>query len=131
MSTKITSQAALKNQIQILEIEQQLQWQEIKQDAKELFDSFTPSNQIKNVISEFTHSSDLKENIIDTGLSVSVGFLANKLVVGSSKNILSQITGDFIQKGVTNLIFNHASAIKSSLYNLLAPTKDAEKQTSN
>jgi len=110
---KITSVAELKNAIQLLEEEQVVKQQMLKEQFYLTYDSFKPTKILSNTLKEMIASPHMVENIIDTSVSLATGFLAKRVIAGASDNILRRIMGSVIQFAVTNLLSRNADEIKS------------------
>lgn len=109
----ITSTAELKNAIQILEVEQAIQGQLLKEQFYHLSESLKPVNILKNTFSDITSSPYLIDNILGTALGLATGFLTKKLVVGVPINLVRKLFGSILQFGVTKMVAQHPDAIIS------------------
>jgi hypothetical protein len=108
----ITSVAGLKNAIQLLEDEQAGKGQLLKEQFYITYNSFKPGNLLGGTLKEMVSSPYLIENIIDTTISIATGYLAKKIVVGASSNMIRRLLGSVMQLGVTNLVTKHPDTIK-------------------
>ncbi len=109
----ITSIAELKNAIQLLEMEQVINRQLLKDQFFLTYESLKPVNILKNTFKDISSSPYLIENIIGGALGLGTGYLSKKIIVGASGNIIRKIFGSVLQFGVTNLVAQHPDAIKS------------------
>ncbi|MBW6459192.1 MAG: hypothetical protein K0B08_01350 [Bacteroidales bacterium] len=110
---KITSVAGLKNAIQLLEEEQAIKQQMLREQFYLIYDSFKPAKLIGITLKQMFSSPDLIENVIDTSLSLATGYFAKKAIVGVSGNIIRRIVGAVMQYGVTNFLSKNADDIRS------------------
>ena len=110
---KITSVAGLKNAIQLLEAEQEIKGQQLKEQLLFTYESFSPINILKRSLKEIYSTSDLLENISGTTFGVASGVLLNKLFVGKSGNIIRKLLGSFLQFGLTKVVSQNAELLKS------------------
>lgn len=86
-----------------------------KQDNEEamLLAQFTnPINLIKSGIDEFVNNPNLKENVVNTSVSLAVGYITKKVVVGKSKSHIKHFLGNLLQVGITYIISKNADKIK-------------------
>ena len=90
--------------IDLLELQRELKFKELKNQLSVTYESVKPINLVKQSISEFKESTELKSNLIETVLSLSGGLISKKLMVGKSKSIFKKILGSVIQFGVTSFI---------------------------
>jgi hypothetical protein len=109
----ITSTIALKNAIQLLEADQAVKGQLLKEQFYMTYESLRPVNLIKNTLHDISTSPYLIDNILSTGIGIASGFLTNKIFVGRSGNIVRNLLGTILQFGVTNVVAQHPAAVKS------------------
>jgi len=109
----ITSIAELKTAIQVLEFEQMIKRQQLKDQLLLTHESLKPVNLIKSTLSEVASSPYLIDNILGATMGLASGYLTRKLVVSGSHNIFKKILGSVLQFGVTNLVAQHTDPIKS------------------
>lgn len=125
---KITSLSELRESILQLEIKQANESRQLKEEWKLTVEKLKPANLIKSSINDMITSSGLKENILNTVLSLAVGFLTKKAVVGSTHNPLKQILGALLQAGVTGLVSKNADGIKSTAVQVIKLFLDKKKK---
>jgi hypothetical protein len=109
----ITSIAELKNAIVLLEAEQDIKAQLLKEQFFITYESLKPVNLLKSSFHEVVSSPYLMDDILGTLLGLVSGFLSKKIVVGASGNLLRKLMGSVLQFGVTNIVAQHPDAIKS------------------
>jgi hypothetical protein len=109
----ISNSDALKQSILILEEEQAVKGQALKQQFLLTYESLKPINIIRSAVHEFTESPGGIDNIMGTGVGLLTGFLSKKVFVGTSGNLFRKLIGSFLQFGVSNLVANHPDSIKS------------------
>lgn len=109
----ITSTAGLKNAIQLLEVEQAIKGQLLKEQFYIAYDSFKPVNLLKGALKNITTSPFLIDNILGTAMGLATGSLSKKIFIGTSGNMFRKLIGSILQFGVTNFVAKHPDAIKS------------------
>ncbi len=109
----ITSTAGLKNAIQLLEVEQALNGQLLKEQFYFIYESFKPVNLLKSTLKDITSSPFLIDNILGTAMGLATGSLSKKIFIGASGNIIRRLIGSVLQLGVTNVVARHPDTIKS------------------
>lgn len=109
----ITSSAALKNAIQLLEVEQAIKEQLLRDQFHLTYESLKPVNLLKNAFKNITSSPDLLDNILGTVTGLATGYLTKKIVVSGSGNVFRKLIGSVLQFGVTKLVAQHPDAIRS------------------
>jgi len=109
----ITNAAELKNAIQLLEEEELIKRQMLKEQLYLTFESLKPINLLKKTIKDISTSPELIDNIIGHVAGLASGYLSNKLFVGSSGNVFKKIIGAVMQLGVSGFVARHPDAIKS------------------
>jgi hypothetical protein len=115
----MTSTAGLKKAIELLEAEQAVKLQRLKEQFYPTYESLKPVNLLKSTLSEITSSPYLIDNIIGTALGLATGYFSKKLVVGASVNRVRRLVGTVLQFGVTHVVAQHTDAIKSFSRNIL------------
>lgn len=109
----ITSAAELKIAIQILEVEQEMKAQLLKEQFILAHDSIKPINLIKSTVNDIVSSPYLIDNILGGAIGLATGYLSKKIVVGASGNLIRKFLGVVLQFGVTNVVSQHPGGIKS------------------
>jgi hypothetical protein len=115
----ITTSVELKEAIQLLEVEQELRGQLLKEQFFITYESFKPVNLIRNALKSAVNSPNLINNILGSVVGLASGYLSNKVVVGASANIFRRLFGSLVQMGVSNLVAQHPEDIKSIGLNIL------------
>lgn len=100
----ITTIEELKNAIQILEFDQQVREQLIKEQIFLSIESLRPANLIRNTIHDITSSPNLVENILSTAIGLVSGYFSKKVAIGRSANFVRNLLGTILQFGVTNVV---------------------------
>jgi hypothetical protein len=109
----ITATKRLENAIQLLKIDQAIQKQLLREQFQITYESLKPANLLKSSLKEIVTSPDLITNILSNVIGLTTGYFSNKIVVGTSSNVIRRILGSLLQVGVTNTVTNHPDAIKS------------------
>jgi len=109
----ITSPAELKNAIRLLEVEQTIKGQLLKEQFHITYESLKPINILKNTLNDVASSPYLIDNILGTAMGMASGYLSKKIFVGTSGNIFRKLVGSVLQFGVTNIVAKNPEAIKS------------------
>jgi hypothetical protein len=109
----ITSIAGLKNAIQLLEVEQGIKGQLLKEQFYLTYESLKPINILKKTLKEISSSPYLIDNISGTAIGLASGFLSKKIFVGASGNIFRKLMGSILQFGITNVVAKNSDIIKT------------------
>ena len=109
----ITSAIALKNRIQLLEIEQNAMGQLLRDQFYLTYEGLRPVNLLKSALNDISSSPFLIDNILSSAMGIASGFLTNKIFVGRSGSIIRSLLGSILQFGVTNVVAQHPETIKS------------------
>lgn len=112
---KIANIDDLNLSILVLEKAQAEQKKMLKEQFNATFESIKPVNLIKNTFKDFAAVPDLKNNILDTSMSIAAGFVSKKLAIGSSSSQLKHFFGSLLQLGVTKVFSDNAAGLKSKL----------------
>lgn len=95
---------ALNQKIKQLEAQQDAEWIAIKDEIDEIKENLKPLNLIRNTVSEINETVGFKSDIAQSAISIGIGFLAKKLVIGKSEGIFKNIFGSLVQLAVTTLV---------------------------
>jgi len=109
----ITSVAGLKNAIQLLEFEQAIKGQQLKEQFYLTRESLKPINLIKSSLKSIVTSPYLSTNILDIAIGLITGYLSKKVFIGRSGNMFRKLFGSVLQFSVTNIVAKHPDAIKT------------------
>jgi hypothetical protein len=109
----ITSILELKNAIQLLESEQDIKGQILKEHFLLVYESFKPVNLITRTLNDIAKSPFLIDNMLGTAIGLASGFLSKKIFVGASGSLVRKLLGSVLQFGVTNVVAQHSDTIKS------------------
>jgi hypothetical protein len=109
----ITSIAELKNSILVLETEQSIKGQLLKDQMFLTYEGLKPVNLIRHTLKEISSSPYLIENISGSAMGLLSGFLSRKIFVGTSGNLLKKLFGSILQFGVTNIVAQNSDVIKT------------------
>ena len=109
----ITSVAGLKNSILLLEAEQSIKGQLLKDQLFLTYESLKPVNLIKQTLKEISSSPYLIDNISGSAMGLLSGFLSRKIFVGTSGNLIKKLIGSVLQFGITNIVAQNSYVIKS------------------
>ena len=109
----ITSKAGLKDAIQLLEAEQVIKGQLLKDQFYLTYESLKPVNLLMHTLKEISSSPYLIDNISGTAMGLAGGFLSKKIFVGTSGNLIRKLIGSILQFGVTNIVAQNSEIIKS------------------
>jgi len=109
----INSAAELKDAIQLLEAEQSIKGQLLREQLFLTYEGLKPINLLKNALKEISSTPYLIDNISGTAMGLLGGFLSKKIFVGASGNLIRKLFGSVLQIGVTNLVTQNSEIIKS------------------
>jgi len=109
----ITSISDIRNAIVLLETEQEVKGQQLRQQFQLTYEALKPVNLLKSAVQEIASTPLLSANILGTTTGVALGYLARKIIVGATGGFFRSIFGSVLQFGVTNLIARHPAEIKT------------------
>ena len=110
----ITSSADLKDAIQLLEVEQEIRGQLLKEQLYSTYESLKPLNLLKHTLKEISTSPYLIDNISGSAMGLVSGFLSKKIFVGASGNMIRKLIGSVLQFAITNIVAQNSGLIKSA-----------------
>jgi hypothetical protein len=109
---KITTSAELKKAIQLLEVEQYVSGQQLKEQLFTAYESFKTVNLFKNTLKDVVTSPFVIDNLLATGISMATGYLSSKILVGVSGKIARKLLGTVLQFGIKRAA-NPLQSVKS------------------
>ena len=109
----ISSSASLKNAIQLLEAEQAVKMQLLKDQLDYTLESLKPLNLLKNAFKDLSLSPNLIENVLSTAIGLASGYTSKRIFIGASGNLIRKLLGSVLQFGVTNAVVQHPEAYKT------------------
>ncbi len=123
----INSVSELKAAIQLLEVEQSIKGQQLKEQLYITYESLRPVNILRKTLNEIISFSYQTDNISGGAIGLISGLLSKKLFIGKSGNVLRKLLGSVLQFGVMNIITHNSDVIKSighAILQLLFPKKE-------
>ncbi|PWB23473.1 hypothetical protein [Flavobacterium sp. HTF] len=94
----------LNQRIQLLENRQDEEWCAIKDEIDDIKENLKPLNLIRNTIEEINETVGFKGNIAQSAISIGIGYLAKRFVVGKTDSTVKNIFGTLLQLVVTKLV---------------------------
>jgi hypothetical protein len=110
---EITSALALQDAIQLLESEQEIKKQLLKEQFYITYESLKPLSLLKSAISELSSSPFMADDLSGTAIGLVSGYLTKKIFVGTSGSLIKKLAGSILQFGVANVVAQHSDTIKS------------------
>ncbi|MDR7370850.1 hypothetical protein [Flavobacterium aquidurense] len=105
----------LNQRIKQLEVQQDAEWCAIKDEIDEIKENLKPLNLIRNTVEEINETIGFKSDIAQSAISIGIGFLAKKLVIGKTDSTFKNILGSIVQLAVTTLVSKpHGDSQESS-----------------
>jgi hypothetical protein len=109
----ISSTSELQDAIQFLEAKQTVSLMTMKSNFRKAYENLKPINLIGNILDEITTSPFLTNNIIDSAIGLTAGYISRKAVVKETDGVLRKLFGIVLQFGVTNLVAQNPESVKS------------------
>lgn len=96
--------------------QQRQDWIAIKDEVAEIKENLKPLNLIRNTVEEINEAVGVKSHLAQSAISIGIGYLAKRLVVGKSDSTFKNIFGSVVQLIITNLVSKpHESSHEDSL----------------
>jgi hypothetical protein len=112
-AVKINSEIALSAVIVELEAKQIAEGKLLKEQFQLTYESLKPVNLIKSTFQEVVASQDLKDNLLNTSIGLTAGYLSKVLFEGTTHNPVKKLLGSALMFGITNAVAKNPEAIKS------------------
>lgn len=110
---KINSVESLRDAILQLEIIQAGEGILLKEQFHETYESIKPISLIRSILKQSTESADLKDNLINTGVGITAGYLSKLLFQGFTRSPVKRLIGTAVMFGITNLVAKNPDVVKS------------------
>lgn len=127
MENKYTSES-LKKAIKELEIKQVEEGAILKEQLVLTYESLKPVNFLKNLVKDVYSSESLKDELINTAVSVASGLVSKKLVVRRSNNEVLKLLGLAVQLGITTFVSKKMDVLKDAAINFMNRFIDKKEQ---
>lgn len=109
----IKSSAELKDAIHLLELEQEVKGELLKEQFKIVLESFKPTNLVMSTLNNITSSPYGLDTIVSSAVSLGVGYLINRRGISATGNIFKKIIGPVLQYGVKKTVAKHVHTVMS------------------
>jgi len=94
----------LNQKIQQLEVRQDAEWCSIKDEIDDIKENLKPINLIRNTVEEINETIGFKSHMAQSAISIGIGYLAKRFIVGKGDTMFKGILGTIVQLVVTNLV---------------------------
>jgi hypothetical protein len=91
----------------------------LKQQFKDTYDSLNTVTFIRNAFKELVTAPDFKHDLLNTSISLAVGYFSKKLAVGNTNNPIKQTLGNFLQLIVTGIVSKNSNDIRTKLTDII------------
>lgn len=107
---------------------------QLKMQLMQTYEHLQPAQLIQRALTGVNHVPVIKEEMINTVIGLSIGFICKFIFIGKSKNPVKKIIGNALMVGITNAVIKHPDAVKSiafNAFNLLKQRFGHEKSKEN
>ena len=94
----------LNTRIQALEIKKEQDLIALKVELNSVYNELRPSRLIKRAVTDAVEAPEIRENLIESIISLAGGYISKKLLVGKSKSVYKKILGFALQYISTKII---------------------------
>lgn len=94
----------LNQKIQLLENRQDEEWCAIKDHIDDIKENLKPINLIRNTVEEINETVGFKSHLAQSAISIGIGYLAKRFIVGKSDSMFKGILGSIVQLIITNIV---------------------------
>jgi len=109
----IITETDLRVAILQLEIKQAEEGKVLKEQFLVTYESIKPINLIRSVFTEAAESHDLQDNLVNTTIGLSAGYLSKVLFQGISGSPIKKFLGTALMFGIKNLVAQNPEAVKT------------------
>lgn len=109
---KTPSETDVLNEMIILLHNKQVQdLQALKQQTAQIYENMQPINILKNTFQEVGVVPDLKNNILNTIIGLTTGYISKKIIIGNSHNPIKRILGTILEFTIANVVAKNSTKI--------------------
>ncbi len=94
----------LNQRIKLLEDRQDTEWNAVKDHIEDIKENLKPINLIRNTVEEINETVGFKSHLAQSAISIGIGYLAKRFIVGKGDSMFKGILGSIVQLIVTNLV---------------------------
>lgn len=106
-----TDNASLEHAIKELEMLQTVQKNDLRAHFEQTKEALNPANLFKDGVKEAFHSSSFQTTAAKSLLSLGLGYLTKKLIVGDSPGAFRKTVGTLAQTGATGYAFKNSDLL--------------------
>ena len=131
---KITSSIELRAAIVALELKQKQEEVSLKEEFYLAYQEMQPVQIIKSSLKKIIDSNDLKDDLINASLGMTVGYVSKTLFEGETHSPARKLLGTALMFGVTNFISKNPEflkVVKESFMRLFKGSAVAEETNSS
>jgi hypothetical protein len=115
---KINHTETLHEAISLLKMQQVGQLDQLKEQYRDTYAHYKPSNVLKRSFNQLTSTAVFKGNIVSNIVGIGTGYLTKKVLLGSTPNIFRRFLGTLVQLAITNVVTKKAEkTIDKSIHN--------------
>jgi len=103
----------LQQKIMLVEMQREKDFEILHEQFKTSFANLSPLNIIKNTLKDVVNSKEIKNDVADAGIGFTTGYLAKKILFGSTINPIKIVAGSLLQTLVSNISIKNADTIKA------------------
>jgi hypothetical protein len=100
----INESIGLNEKIEMLQYRQAEELVMLKEQFYCVYESIKPINLIKNTLQEVTSSPDIKNNLVNSAIGLTTGFLSKKIWEGATSNPIKKLVGTFLEFAIANVV---------------------------
>lgn len=109
----INSEAELRAAILRLESTQAIEKKILKEQFNLAYESVKPINLIKSTFKEVAASTEIKDNLLNAGIGIGVGYVTKVVFQGASHSPLRKLFGTVLEFGIANTVAKNPEVVKS------------------
>jgi uncharacterized membrane protein YeaQ/YmgE (transglycosylase-associated protein family) len=121
----------LQKRISALQLQSMKERLDLKDEVQKILSNIHPVKLITHGLKEIITSPEVKEGLFSLTMGMSAGYVAKKIVVGKSENMIQTIAGNVVGMVVSKNVALHSDQIRSAgmfiLKGIFSSRKPSEK----
>ena len=126
--SKISNTSELQARINELKAQSTEEGLALKGTLCEIVENIHPIQLLTQGIKEFVSSTEVKNELFGLSMSMSTGYIAKKLFIGSSNNVFQRMAGNIFGVLVSKNIALNADKIQATVFSFIKGLLDGKKK---
>ncbi|WP_046755434.1 hypothetical protein [Kordia jejudonensis] len=106
MKKRIRNNIDLELAILELKTQKAIDYEALKSQMALSYEQLRPVNVVKRVYSDLKDEPKIKNNVLESVISIAVGYISKRVLIGKSNSFMKSMLGYLVQIGATKIVSN-------------------------